>query len=62
MNKSDWLAKCKKRKLDERTAQRIVAKPTREECRMYFCAECRAWHVTSKPKRTAAIIIGEPEA
>lgn len=32
------LADCKK----------LSRKPTRNECRVYYCDECQAWHLTSK--------------
>jgi hypothetical protein len=68
MNKSDWLNRCKKRPLTKEQARYVVAKashsdnPSRQEKRIIWCWEHKAYHTTSKPKRTAAIIIGGTEA
>jgi hypothetical protein len=45
---------CKKRKYNDRiSAQRELAfirKEGRRECRVYYCDNCRCWHLTSKEK------------
>ena len=28
--------------------RKLSKKPTRNECRIYYCEECHAWHLTSK--------------
>ena len=47
---------CVKRKLDKIRAMLIVAgslnskNKNRQECRYYWCGNCRAYHTTSQPK------------
>lgn len=55
---------CSKEKFDKKSAKTVLnhcKKEHRPECRIYFCEECVAWHLTSEPEYEERLYLKEED-